>query len=91
MKKYEVIRDYQGGDFGMGRQYTALEWLEQATEWRDADDSFGDWGDYQDGDADTKEKFVSFWTDIIKQGREKELIDYIAEMWQLEFKEVENE
>lgn len=27
MKRYRVIEDLQGGDFGMDRDYTANEWL----------------------------------------------------------------
>jgi len=38
MKKYIVIEDYQGGEFGMYRAYTAEEWGEQAYEWADSDD-----------------------------------------------------
>lgn len=88
MKKYRVIKDLQGGEFGMGRDYTALEWLEQATEWRDSDDSWGDYGDGKDGYEDTREYFENFWKQVIKDGREQELIDYISDIWQLEFEEV---
>lgn len=38
MKRYRVFRDYQGGSFGMDRDYTAMEWLEQMLEWSEADD-----------------------------------------------------
>lgn len=37
--RYSVIRDLQGGAFGMGRYYTVEEWREQALEWLDADDA----------------------------------------------------
>lgn len=85
MKKYRVIKDLQGGEFGMGRDYTALEWLEQASEWRDSD---GSWGDYESDGEDTREYFESFWKQVIKDGKEQELIDYISDIWQLEFEEV---
>lgn len=38
-KKYRVVADLQGGDFGMGRDYTIDEWREQAIEWADWDES----------------------------------------------------
>lgn len=85
MKKYRVIEDYQGGDFGMGRDYTAEEWLEQATEWRDSDDS---WGDWSDGDIDTREGWLEFWRKLIADNKEQELIDYISDMWQIKFEEI---
>jgi hypothetical protein len=92
MKKYRVIEDLQGGDFCMDREYTANEWLEQAVEWRDADDSWGDYGEgvdcYGDKHLDSKTWFIKFWKKIIKDGREQELIDYIADIWGLVFEEV---
>ena len=92
MKKYRVIEDLQGGDFGMDRDYTAKEWLDQAVEWRDADDSWGDYGEgvdcYGDKHLDSKTWFIKFWKKIIKDGREQELIDYIADIWGLVFEEV---
>jgi hypothetical protein len=92
MKRYRVVRDLQGGEFGMGRDYTANEWLELAVEWRDADDSWGDYGEGVDCDGDkhldSKTWFIKFWKKIIKDGREQELIDYIADIWGLVFEEV---
>lgn len=89
MKRYRVVRDLQGGEFGMGRDYTATEWLEQAVSWRDSDDSWGDWGDgvdcYGNKHKDSRTWFVKFWTRMIKDGKEQELIDYIADIWQIEF------
>lgn len=76
--RYRVVRDLQGGEFGMGRDYTAEEWLEQAVAWRDGDG----WGD------DEREEYIKFWRRIIKDGREQELIDYIADIWSLEFEKV---
>lgn len=78
MKKYRVVRDYQGGSFGMDRDYTAKEWLEQMTDWQVADG--------QD-DEDAKAE-IAYWQNKIERGKEQELIDHIAEVWQLEFEEV---
>lgn len=94
-KRYRVVADLQGGEFGMGRDYTAEEWLEQAVEWRDSDDSWGDYGEgtdmYGETHNDEREWFIKFWKRMIKDGREQELIDYIADIWQLEFKEIKGE
>lgn len=35
--RYRVVRDLQGGDFGMMRYYTIEEWREQAIEWLNSD------------------------------------------------------
>ena len=92
MVKYRVIRDLQGGDFGMDRDYTAEEWLEQAVDWRDSDDSWGDWGGgvdcYGNKHYDEREWFIRFWKQMIKDGKEKELIDCISEYWQIELAEI---
>lgn len=40
MKKWRVVRDLQGGCFGMDRYYTLKEWREQAITWSDMDDDF---------------------------------------------------
>ena len=37
MRKYQVIEDRQGGSFGTGRVYTAMEWLDGALEWAECD------------------------------------------------------
>lgn len=87
--KYRVVRDLQGGEFGMGRDWTAEEWLECMLDWRDSDDSWGDYGDGEDY-IDTRAGCEKFWRNKIKQGKEKELIDYIADVWSLEFEEIKN-
>ena len=80
--RYRVIRDYQGGEFGMGRDYTAMEWLEQMIEWSEMDGV---------DEQDIKD-MQEYWKNEIEFGREQGLIDHIAEVWQLEFEEVkENE
>ncbi len=88
MKKYRVIEDLQGGEFGMGRDYTAKEWLECMLEWRDSDDSWGDWGDGDNEYLDTRDGCKQFWESIINEGKEQKLIDYIADIWGLVFEEV---
>lgn len=77
--RYRVVRDYQGGEFGMGRDYTAMEWLEQMIEWSEMDGV---------DEQDIKD-MQEYWKNEIEFGREQGLIDYIAEVWQLEFEEVE--
>lgn len=77
MKRYEVVADLRGGEFGMDRQYTAEEWLEQACDWLDAD-----------GYDDDREEFRAYWGEKIKAGQEQELIDYISEVWFLDIQEV---
>lgn len=91
MKRYRVVADLQGGEFGMGRDFTAEEWLAQAVEWRDSDDSWGDYGNdmYDETHTDDREGFIRFWEQRIKDGKEQELIDYIADIWSLDFKEID--
>lgn len=40
MKKFRVIRDLQGGEFGTGRDYTLKEWREQAIDWCKTDENY---------------------------------------------------
>jgi hypothetical protein len=77
-KKYRVVEDYQGGSFGMDRDFTAEEWLEQMAEWQDADGC---------DDEDIKNS-VAYWQKKIEDGEEQDLIDYIAEVWTIRFEEV---
>ncbi len=74
---YYVTEDKQGGYFGMGRLYTAKEWLDQTVEWHDHDD-------YWDYDTERQE-FIDKWTKVIEEGNEQDFIDYIAGCWELEF------
>lgn len=71
-KKYIVIRDYQGGEFGMYRDYTAKEWGEQAFSWAENDD-------WEQPEECLLENFKS----------EKELIDFIQDMWEIEIIELD--
>lgn len=70
MKTYIVIKDYQGGEFGMYRNYTAEEWGEQAYWWADSDG-------WDDADECLLKNFKN----------ERELIDFITEIWELELVE----
>ena len=74
--KYRVVRDLQGGEFGMGRDYTADEWLEQAREWCWADDD-----DDTDNYLERMQKNRSEWSD-------EKIIEFISDLWQIEFEEV---
>lgn len=85
MKLYRVIEDLQGGTFAMGVAQSAKEWLETMLDWRESDGSFGDWGGEEE---DTREYQEKLWLDLIAKGEEQSLIDYIAEIWQLDFQEI---
>lgn len=74
MKKYRVVRDLQGGEFGMGRDYTATEWLEQAREWCWADDN-----DELDNVLERMDK---------EEKNDNNILDLISNIWQIEFEEV---
>jgi hypothetical protein len=76
MNKYRVVRDLQGGSFGMDRDYTADEWIEQAREWCEADDNT-DLDNYLERMQKNRGDFP-----------DKEVIDFIADIWQLEFEQV---
>lgn len=39
--RYRVVADLQGGEFGMGRDYTVEQWRNQAMEWADMDENDG--------------------------------------------------
>lgn len=86
MKRYSVVEDRQGGGFGMGRCYTAEEWLQQAYEWRESDDS---WGDYDGEGVDSPQAFLKYWRGVIADGREQELIDYISDIWDIDIQPAE--
>lgn len=75
-RKWRVVRDYQGGSFGMGRDYTSREWAEQAIEWLEAD-----------GCDDIDEWRKSF-DDMLQAGDEDGVIAEIASVWDLEFEEI---
>lgn len=77
MKVYYVSCDRQGGCFGMGRLFTAYEWLEQAVDWLDSDGI----------EEEDKAEFLYSWLHEINNGNGDKLIDYIADYWELELTE----
>lgn len=71
-----LAKDLEGGGFGEDRAYTIDEWLEQAIDWCEADG------------ADT----VEYWKNIRRlrhDFKDEEILDTIADIWQLEFTKVE--
>lgn len=76
-KVYYVTCDRQGGSFGMGRLYTAYEWLEQAVDWSVADGM----------ESEDLFEFTYRWLHEINNGNEQELIDYISDMWEIDLEE----
>lgn len=72
MKKYIVVRDYQGGEFGMYRDLTAKEWGKKAYEWAD-----------NDGWENPNECLIENFKN------EKELINFIQEIWGLKIVELD--
>ena len=80
--RYQVIKDNQGGSWGESHgAQTAEYWLDVMFDWLDADDAFEDEQDRQEQQ--------NYWLGVIDEGREQELIDYIAEVWDLEFIKVQ--
>ena len=80
MKKYRVIEDLQGDEWCVGIVDTAKGWLDRAIGWRDSDDSFED--------AAERKKFIAYWEHKIKMGEEEKLIEYVADVWAINFEEV---
>lgn len=78
-KLYECVEDRQGANWCVGLAQTAEEWLENAIYWRNSD-----WS-WDEDNGDTEENMRKFWKDKIEQGKEKELIEYIDDMWGLDF------
>lgn len=85
MKKYICIKDYQGGEFGMYRCFTAKQWGKQAFEWADMDD----WENPKEcliENFKTEEGLIDFIQDIwdIKivalTKKNKELLDYLKQI-----------
>ena len=76
MNYYVVANDKQGGEFGMGRCYTAEQWGKQAMEWADSDGS---------EDADHWLLDSGDWEN------EDELICNIADYWEIVFARLNEE
>lgn len=91
MKLYRVIKDRQGGAFAMGYAQSAKDWLETMIGWRDSDDSWGDWGNGHKGYEDERDKAIKWWQVQIAAGNEQNLIDYIADIWDLDFQIIDEE
>lgn len=70
-KYYACVEDRQGGGFGMGRCYTADEWLQQAREWCEADDNTD-----MDNYLENIHKNRKAWTD-------EEIVDLVSEVWDI--------
>ena len=75
--KYKVVQDLQGGEFGMGRTYDVFEWIEQAADWLE--------NDFET--TEEREKWIDAMKISASKHGSKDIIDYIADHWQLEFKE----
>lgn len=74
MKRYRVVRDLQGGEFGMGRDYTIKEWTQQARDWCWADDN---------------DELDNVLERMDKEGEsDNNILDLISDIWQIEFEEV---
>jgi len=80
MKQYKCIRDYQGGEWCVGKIDDAKGWLESAISWRDSDGSFES--------DDERKRFISYWQHKISIGEEWDLIEYVADIWQIGLVEV---
>lgn len=70
--KYKVVRDRQGGAFGMGRNYTIKEWVQQARDWCWADDN---------DDLDNEFERIQKSNDHT----DGEILDLISDIWDIEF------
>lgn len=71
-RMFEVSEDLQGGDFGKGRILNAEDWRQTAWCW---------------ADSDCNEALVEL-VDNMRGEPDEVIIDTIAEIWSLEFKEV---
>ncbi len=76
IKRYRVIRDRQGGAFGMGRDYTIKEWIQQARDWCWADDN-----DDLDNEFERLQKNHKGYSDW-------DILNIISDIWDIDFVEV---
>lgn len=77
MKKYKCVNDYTGG-YCAGLALTAQEWLGALAGWL-AQRGF---------DKKKIDEELGLWRGKAKAGAEEELIEYLADAWDLEMKEV---
>lgn len=73
MDRYRVVKDYQGGNFGMNRDFTIEQWVKQALEWCYVDEN------------DALAELLVFNYHNMKG---TEILDFISEIWAIEFKKV---
>lgn len=76
IKRYRVVRDRQGGAFGMDRDYTIDEWIQQARDWCFADDN-----DDLDNEFERLQKNHKDYNDW-------DILNIISDIWDIEFAEV---
>ena len=84
-KKYICVNDFQGSCFGMYRTYTAKEWGEQAMEWADSDGS--EYADQWLLENFSKNYYINEKNEK-KYNTEEDLINAIADMWEIQLEEV---
>ena len=77
MKKYKCVNDYTGG-YCAGLALTAQEWL----------GSLAGWLAQRGFDKKKIDEELDFWRKKIEAGAEEELIEYLADAWDLEIKEI---
>ena len=79
-RKWQVIRDLQGGSFGMNRVYDLKDWVETAVEWS-----------MSEGNTELAKALRVMIEKVSSEEEENKTLGFIAEMWGLEFEEVEND
>jgi len=75
MNRYYVDKDLQGDYFGMNRDYTALQWLEQAQEWADMEENYELFNEIEN----------------MKQKFEQNVLNYIGTLWAIRFRKVRHD
>ena len=61
-KRYKVVEDLQGGDFGMGRNFTISQWRKQAMEWCYTDENYGIMKElYETKDEEVLDTIAEIW------------------------------
>lgn len=73
MIRYRVVKDYQGGEFGTGRDFTIEQWVKQALEWCYVDEN------------DALAELLMFNYHNMKNTA---ILDFISEIWQIQFRKV---
>lgn len=73
MIRYRVVKDYQGGDFGMERDFTIEQWVKQALEWCYVDEN----------DALAEILLYNY-----HNMHGTAILDFISEIWAIQFRKV---